>query len=64
MTEQEAATKWCPFARMTGNKGPFNRTADANGNLMPEPGARCIGNACMAWVREEHSTDGYCGMVR
>jgi len=57
MTEEEAKTKWCPFARTaeyTGGGGsqPRNRVADNRdmsvlaSNLL---GAQCIGPDCMAW---------------
>lgn len=50
VTEAEAKTKWCPFARgsfvMVGNS-----PASVNRNLSGEAssGASCIGSDCMAW---------------
>lgn len=54
MTEDEAKTKWCPFARtiILGNGGSFigpaNRAVGAEGKEGPE-GPKCIASACMAW---------------
>lgn len=63
MTEDEARTKWCPFARvaMDYHEGPnrfivgFNRDMlgpesydPDDQNFSYEP-TRCIGSACMAW---------------
>lgn len=64
MTEEEAKTKWCPFARLVvaaqlDNQGnpmvsqpqtTFNRIAVSgkDGPWTPHQG-RCIGSACMAW---------------
>lgn len=61
MTEEEAKTKWCPFAR------------DVDG----APTTNCIGSACMAWrwdhdiYRESpyvpryvpSETEGHCGLA-
>lgn len=62
MTEEEAKTKWCPFARVSMRDAegrttrPRNRVVELNkqgavahefsSNLV---GARCIASACMAW---------------
>jgi hypothetical protein len=58
-TEEEAKTKWCPFARVAvGFHGLFavgNRFSDSMGGT-PEvktaalERARCLGSACMAWT--------------
>lgn len=55
MTEDEAKTKWCPFARFTSasNSPSSNRwrkslPEDEPYALNPVP-CRCIGHACMAW---------------
>ena len=46
MTEDEAKTKWCPFARQIesfAEKTSYNRTTDGKGV------GNCLGSACMAW---------------
>lgn len=56
--EDEAKTKWCPFARvvavtdelpyMAGNRVKNHLQWPVETTLNPET-ARCIGSACMAW---------------
>lgn len=72
MTEEEAKTKWCPFARPVawggGNRGHVSG-ADIED-------AQCIGSACMAWrwtsvgMQYEHAGhggrergNGHCGLA-
>jgi len=75
MTEEEAKTKWCPFARYYTSNGPYNRY-QYNG---PAPGTLCIGAECMAWrwvkdplvaamthkqqVPDYVGEHGYCGLA-
>ena len=49
MTEEEATTKWCPFANVAnraGNAAVGNRLNDGVGAPV---GTECIGSVCMAW---------------
>lgn len=62
MTEEEAKTKWCPFAHMFSSSGSFNR------NQFDSPMTRCIGSQCMVWRWDKASinergqlTEGRCG---
>jgi hypothetical protein len=78
LTEDEAKTKWCPFARVhvcgndraqdiqPHNRVVFQKHEDASHN---PPDARCIGSACMAW-RGLKADDaggyvgrGFCGLA-
>ena len=78
ITEDEAKTKWCPFARsIVSTGGGANRGKDSGGS--PPPHVNCIGSACMAWRRVPkarrdqfvedlvHATGssdkGYCGLA-
>ena len=62
MTEEEARTKWCPFARVivvetkvTGNRVFEMRTEGVD--LNPDT-CRCIASECMMW-RWEGRVDGH-----
>jgi hypothetical protein len=59
VTEDEAKTKWCPFARYAVSRKVGDMRA-AEGLVVnrghygsQEFGTRCIASACMAW-RNEH----------
>lgn len=55
MTEEEAKTKWCPFANVgstTSGLGGFNRFIPPVGSGS-EDSVRCIGSACMMWRESE-----------
>ena len=43
MTETEAITKWCPFARLPSTS--VNRKPDGD----PHPASGCLASGCMAW---------------
>lgn len=68
MSEQEAKTKWCPFARYGGAHGQHgNRTVEGSSMTADSHNVtRCIGSACMAWrgatqymrVDGQHSSPG------
>lgn len=60
MTEDEAKTKWCPFARAAepqryGSPDPMvpvaavNRGSDALRDPSWSPNTNCLASACMAW---------------
>lgn len=73
-TEEEAKTKWCPFARsyQLPDAGPVAVNRYGKG---PDSECLCIGSACMFWVsrRGESYSDngvpkrrpdsGYCGAI-
>jgi hypothetical protein len=75
LTEAEAKTKWCPFARVAlfprdqafGPAWNRLRTDDAQSTYPSE--ARCIASACMAWrwvgTKSHKSANGhgYCGLA-
>lgn len=74
MTEKEALTKWCPFARLASTTGPFNRDADGDisrrGLGLSRVMSPCIGSACMAFRSKqiEHRAGEYkefvhCGLA-
>lgn len=51
MTEDDAKTKWCPFARpgqvQPADCGEIRGNRFMDGSI--DTGALCIGSACMAW---------------
>ena len=76
MTEEEAKTKWCPFARdIMGNGG--NRMAYGGGEedgpdnddcavqYAAEMASMhpCIGSFCAAWRWVPREPSGYCGLA-
>lgn len=78
MTEDEAKTRWCPFARVTDPHRTLNKAwnrVDSRSGAAPflsPPPALCIGSACMAWRRDLDGADdtkvgwgtnGYCGLA-
>lgn len=59
MTEEEAKTKWCPFARVGVAANPEIPPANRDVDMSVQPfgpklfpAAFCIGSACMAWRRD------------
>lgn len=50
MTEDQAKTKWCPFARVNNGQGyNANRDWEARADSPFNKRSRCIASACMAW---------------
>lgn len=74
LTEAEAKTKWCPFARITlqhdGTNVSWNRICTDDDKLSLTEHVRCIASECMAWRWEggnppapNHYKHGYCGLA-
>jgi hypothetical protein len=60
MTEDEAMTKWCPFAMASGASFAVNRGPEgvANNRCM------CLASECMAWRwKTDFEYDGHCGLA-
>lgn len=53
MTEAEAKTKWCPFARSAppafGAVAMPGSMAAQLGGALPRENFQCVGSVCMAW---------------
>lgn len=56
MTEEEAKTKWCPFARVIAGtietpltQAAFNRVSVGSAQHMTLHASKCLGADCMAW---------------
>lgn len=69
-TEEQAKTKWCPFARDYAQVGAGSRPVTVNRTPtgLCESGTMCIATACMAWHWGEPETQklprqGYCGLA-
>jgi len=79
MTEAEAKTKWCPFARVCLDYGdgpnlvigPMNRDFANRSTQNIEEAietSKCLGSACMAWRWQSIDTggehsQGFCGLA-
>jgi hypothetical protein len=71
MTEAEAKTKWCPFARVGVGAGAgmagVNRPIYRNETVINATG--CIGSDCMAWREAPAPAEivgpihGFCGLA-
>jgi hypothetical protein len=63
MTEEEAKTKWCPFARVavycgSPSIGSCNRYRNG-----PINDPKCFGSDCAVWIYEQKDY-GHCGMIK
>jgi len=74
VTEDEAKTKWCPFARVgtSAYTGYPAVNRDVEGGARTEEASRCVGSACMAWRLQNRDSAGfpipseragYCGLA-
>ena len=76
LTEEEAKTKWCPYARVMVQRNDGEPTASANRmelvvppSLMDWPASLCIASQCMAWQWLPPNDGscagdkGYCGLT-
>lgn len=72
LTEEEATTKWCPWARdmihEQGKVGPVQAMAAVN--RKGSDFAKCIASECMAWrfnsavlAADNIDRRGYCGLA-
>jgi hypothetical protein len=66
LTEAEAKTKWCPFARVGGGQGmdgsSYNRIEHHGGDISHTV-ATCLGSACMAWRWQAGTFEDYGRMM-
>lgn len=72
LSEPEAKTKWCPFARaveeyeyVSGGTAHYGTIVANRGGKLDEK-SRCLGSGCMAWQPfPDHPTPyGTCGLTR
>jgi hypothetical protein len=59
LPEEEAKTKWCPFA-LTAVQAWDSVVAE---NVDTKGQCNCIASACMAWRKHGPETWGYCGLA-
>ncbi len=61
LTEEEAKTKWCPFARCNGETEDHYPISNRGDVMMPRndtfaEGFRCLASECMAWRSTDNKT--------
>ena len=59
MTEDEATTKWCPFTKVYGPSGSYNRSSNLGSDAAPMA-TLCCGSDCFVWRVLNGS--GFCGL--
>lgn len=63
VTEEEAKTKWCPFARVRrhgiAGSAAFNRFVDSEAECDTAAGSNCVGSDCMAWRISQQEPEVY-----
>jgi hypothetical protein len=68
LTEEQAQSKWCPFARVA-SVAVNGDAVSANRMTRMDDECNCIGSACMAWRWGSYSfgdqgpMPGYCGLA-
>lgn len=67
MTEEEAKTKWCPFASsrlLVWQKSQGVQVNKFYSDNTGEPHVNCLASDCMAWrCGEKNSAESYCGLA-
>lgn len=72
MIEDEAKTKWCPFARCHPPNGTRGYSRNRSEDIETLQTSMCIASDCMAWRCDgwvgadpatEEMNDGYCGLA-
>ncbi len=61
VSEEDAKTKWCPFARIYPGE-PGMPAANRHNQHNDDDPANCIAARCMAW-RIDSDGAGYCGLA-
>jgi hypothetical protein len=78
ISEEDAKTKWCPFARASNNSDDISGTTiNRNFKGKPDIDCACLASGCMAWrwvdthIKDDSGnltvlsgdTHGYCGLA-